>query len=248
MLFYIIDGTTSDYFWCCTKLLQLQSENMATSLYSQSMMPSRSSRSDRNDEHHQATTSPVELVAASELRVGKFCMVEGFPCRIRDIKRSSPGKHGHPKLRIVGTGVLDDKKRNTIHKTHDAVQVPMVERFPDVPCVTMANGSFEVDPKHELFRKFPVLYCSETNGGDIDLSSAEGQKKTLSVIVTCGRYRVGAIENDSSELEANSEDCKEATVAEPTVLSKKELRKLKKQQKKEAVMVASDLVALPVEN
>ena len=91
-----------------------------------------------------------------------------------------------------------------------------------------------MDPKHELFRRFPVLYLSEIDGDvDLDFGDEDGQRKTLSVVVACGQYRLSAVESDSSdEPDEFNEDNEQSTVAEPTVLSKKETRKRKKQLKR----------------
>ena len=125
--------------------------------YTQSVAPIKS--------RYDTTTSKdedVELVEASELRIGKYCMMEGFPCRIRATKRSAPGKHGHAKLRTVGTGVLDDKKRNTICGTYDVVHVPIVEKFSRLPCVpTAERGRLKWTPSTTCFDDFPSCICQK---------------------------------------------------------------------------------------
>jgi translation initiation factor 5A len=48
------------------------------------------------------------------LRVGGYMMIDNEPCRIMDITKSKPGKHGSAKARIVAIGVFDGQKRQFV--------------------------------------------------------------------------------------------------------------------------------------
>ena len=50
---------------------------------------------------------PVDV---GELRVGGYMIIDGEPCRIVDIAKSKPGKHGSAKARIVAIGIFDNQK------------------------------------------------------------------------------------------------------------------------------------------
>ena len=50
----------------------------------------------RNSTVGVCMSKPVDV---GELRVGGYMMIEGEPCRIVDIAKSKPGKHGSAKAR-----------------------------------------------------------------------------------------------------------------------------------------------------
>ena len=59
---------------------------------------------------------------------GSYIIVEGVACRVVDTATSRPGKHGHAKVNLFATGLIDGKKRNLVLPGHDMVDVPIVEK------------------------------------------------------------------------------------------------------------------------
>ena len=55
-------------------------------------------------------------------------IVDGEPCRIVDITKSKPGKHGSAKARIVAIGVFDGVKRSIVKPVDANAEVPMIEK------------------------------------------------------------------------------------------------------------------------
>jgi len=70
-------------------------------------------------------SKPVDV---GSLRVGGYMMVEGEPCRIVDISKSKPGKHGSAKARIVSIGVFDGAKRSFVKPVDATAEVPIIEK------------------------------------------------------------------------------------------------------------------------
>ncbi|MCW4010816.1 MAG: translation initiation factor IF-5A [Candidatus Bathyarchaeota archaeon] len=70
-------------------------------------------------------TKPMDV---GELRVGGYMMIEGEPCRIVDITKSKPGKHGAAKARIVAIGVFDDQKRQFVKPVDANAEVPLIDK------------------------------------------------------------------------------------------------------------------------
>jgi translation initiation factor 5A len=68
---------------------------------------------------------PVEVGA---LKIGSYVIVEGEPCRIVDISKSKPGKHGAAKARVVTIGVFDGVKRSFVKPVDAKVDMPMIEK------------------------------------------------------------------------------------------------------------------------
>ncbi|XES76843.1 MAG: translation initiation factor IF-5A [Candidatus Bathyarchaeia archaeon] len=70
-------------------------------------------------------TKPMDV---GELRVGGYMMIDNEPCRIVDITKSKPGKHGAAKARIVAIGVFDDQKRQFVKPVDANAEVPIIDK------------------------------------------------------------------------------------------------------------------------
>jgi len=68
---------------------------------------------------------PAEL---GSLRVGSYIVIDGEPCRIVELTKSKPGKHGSAKARIVAIGIFDGVKRSLVGPVDSQVEVPIVEK------------------------------------------------------------------------------------------------------------------------
>ncbi len=106
------------------------------------------------------STRPEE---AGSLKVGSFVVIDREPCRVVEIEKSKPGKHGSAKARIVGIGIFDGVKRTINVPTSARVEVPMVRKFTAQVIAVMGEevqlmsledySTFEVNmPKEEEIR------------------------------------------------------------------------------------------------
>lgn len=55
-------------------------------------------------------------------------MIDGEPCRIVDLTKSKPGKHGSAKARVVAIGIFDGGKRSFVKPVDANVEVPMIDK------------------------------------------------------------------------------------------------------------------------
>lgn len=62
------------------------------------------------------------------LKVGHNIIIDGEPCRIVELEKSKPGKHGSAKVRLVGIGLFDGVKRSIVGPADNRVEVPIIER------------------------------------------------------------------------------------------------------------------------
>ena len=62
------------------------------------------------------------------LRVGGYMIIDNEPCRIVDITKSKPGKHGAAKARIVAIGVFDGQKRQFVKPVDANTEVPLIDK------------------------------------------------------------------------------------------------------------------------
>ncbi len=70
-------------------------------------------------------SKPVDV---GSLRVGGYMIIDNEPCRIVDITKSKPGKHGSAKARIVAIGIFDGVKRSIVKPVDANVEVPIIEK------------------------------------------------------------------------------------------------------------------------
>ncbi len=70
----------------------------------------------------------VKPVDVHSIKPGKYIVMDGVPCIVKDIKASAPGKHGHAKFRIEAVGIFDGKKRVEVKSSHTRCEVPIIEK------------------------------------------------------------------------------------------------------------------------
>jgi translation initiation factor 5A len=70
----------------------------------------------------------VTQKTAGSVKEGDTILIDGVPCRVSNVSKSKPGKHGSAKARIVAIGILDGKKRDKVMPGAERVEVPMIEK------------------------------------------------------------------------------------------------------------------------
>ena len=67
-------------------------------------------------------------VDAGSIREGSFIIIDDVPCKVVEVEKSKPGKHGSAKARIVAIGIFDGVKRSIVTPVDAKVEVPIVEK------------------------------------------------------------------------------------------------------------------------
>lgn len=57
-------------------------------------------------------------------------IIDNEPCRIVDITKSKPGKHGSAKARIVAIGIFDGQKRQFVKPVDSNAEIPIIDKRP----------------------------------------------------------------------------------------------------------------------
>lgn len=63
-----------------------------------------------------------------ELKHGRYCILDGEPCRVVSVTTSVSGKHGAAKARLEAVGLFDNKKRSIVKPADSDIEVPIVEK------------------------------------------------------------------------------------------------------------------------
>jgi len=62
------------------------------------------------------------------LKVGKFVVIDGEPCKVVSMQIAKTGKHGHAKARVEGIGILDGQKRTLVSPVDAKIDLPITEK------------------------------------------------------------------------------------------------------------------------
>lgn len=68
---------------------------------------------------------PADLGSIKE---GSNVVIDGEPCRVVEVEKSKPGKHGSAKVRLVAIGIFDGSKRSLVGPADSRVEVPIIEK------------------------------------------------------------------------------------------------------------------------
>ena len=68
----------------------------------------------------------VTLKSVGSLQKGNYIIIEGVACIVSGTQTSRPGKHGHAKVRLTASGIIDGRKREVVMPGHDEVEVPVI--------------------------------------------------------------------------------------------------------------------------
>jgi len=129
------------------------------------------------------STKPVE---AGSLKVGAFVVIDNEPCKIVQLDKSKPGKHGSAKVRIVGIGIFDGVKRSLVAPADARVEVPVVRKFTAQVIAVMPTSvqlmsledysTFEVSPPEEEELKNKL-----EPGVEVEVWEIMGRKKIMRI-------------------------------------------------------------------
>ena len=104
----------------------------------------------------------IKQTNASNVHEGDTIMLDGAPCRVMSVSKSKPGKHGAAKARIVGIGILDEKKRDLVMPGSDRIDVPLIEKKGAQVLSIIENKANVMDT--ETYETFDLTIPEELKG------------------------------------------------------------------------------------
>lgn len=72
-----------------------------------------------------ADTSLTFPVKCSSVRKGGYAMLQGFPCKIMELSKAQPGKHGHAKIHLIGLDIFTGRKHEDICPAKENIDVSL---------------------------------------------------------------------------------------------------------------------------
>jgi len=70
----------------------------------------------------------TKQIQVTNLKPGRYVVLDGVACRVAKIDTSRPGKHGHAKCRIEAVGIINGEKKVIVLPGHDKVESPIIEK------------------------------------------------------------------------------------------------------------------------
>lgn len=70
-------------------------------------------------------SKPVDLGSVKE---GSYIILDGEPCRVVEVEKSKPGKHGSAKVRLVGISIFTASKKSYVSPAESRVEVPLIDK------------------------------------------------------------------------------------------------------------------------
>ena len=128
--------------------------------------------------------SEVNRVTAKELKVGRFVVIDGIPCKVVSIDVSKPGKHGSAKMRVTAIGIFDGQKKTLLTPTDGTVEVPVIKKMTAQVIAVMGNTAQAMDK--ESYETFDVVIPDDlkaeiTEGKDVEIMEAMGRRAVIRV-------------------------------------------------------------------
>jgi translation initiation factor 5A len=68
---------------------------------------------------------PADL---GSLKEGSYIVIDGEPCKVVEVEKSKPGKHGSAKVRLTAISVFTSSKKSLIGTVDTHIEVPMIDK------------------------------------------------------------------------------------------------------------------------
>lgn len=94
----------------------------------------------------------ITLVSMKDVRVGRYILIDGVPCRVVDIETSAPGKHGSAKMRVTGIGMFEGQKKTLLKPSSADAEAPVItKKKAQVVSVTDATTQLMDSETYEVY-------------------------------------------------------------------------------------------------
>lgn len=99
-----------------------------------------------------AEDGEIQFSSMKEIKVGRYILIDGIPCKVVDIETSAPGKHGPAKMRVTGIGMFDGQKKTLLKSSDGDAQVPVIKkRKAQVVSVAETSAQLMDSESYEVF-------------------------------------------------------------------------------------------------
>ncbi len=101
-------------------------------------------------------------VAIKTLKTGRFCVIDGEPCKVLDVTLSTAGKHGGAKARLEAVGIFDNRRRSVVKPGDTEIEIPIVDKRNAQVIAISGNNASLMDL--ETYENFDLPIPEELKG------------------------------------------------------------------------------------
>ena len=123
--------------------------------------------------------SEIEYLSMKEVKVGRYVLIDGVPCRVVEIETSAPGKHGSAKMRVTAMGLFDNHKKVIIKPSSADIEVPILKKKKaQVVSITGTNVQLMDSETYEVYElPIPEEFAGKLAAGtEIETIEAMGKR------------------------------------------------------------------------
>lgn len=62
------------------------------------------------------------------MKEGSYIVIDNEPCKVVEVEKSKPGKHGSAKVRLTGIAIFTGSKKTVIGTVDTHIEVPMIDK------------------------------------------------------------------------------------------------------------------------
>ena len=126
----------------------------------------------------------ITYASMRDIKVGRFLLIDGIPCKVVEIETSAPGKHGSAKMRVTAVGIFDGQKRTLLKPSDGDIEVPIINKK-RAQVVSVSGGTaqlMDMETYETYDIKLPEEFKSLRSGIEVELL-AYGENKSISRIL-----------------------------------------------------------------
>jgi len=148
--------------------------------------------SDHEDELDFTPGEATFPMQVSALKDKDYVMLKGRPCKIKEISKTTAGKHGHSKVTIVGDDLFTDQEHEDVVPGNETCNVPNVERK-EYNMIDVKDGVLTIMDVMGETRE--IKSPTGDLGNEIKTRYDQGDEFDVSVLSACGEERVCGLHN-----------------------------------------------------
>ena len=120
--------------------------------------------------------------SVGDLKNGKYVIIDDVPCKVVDVQKSKPGKHGAAKARVTAIGVFDGSKRQLMKPVDANCEIPIVDRRRGQFIADLGANIQVMDLEtYETFEMKKPEGMSFSAGQEVEYYDVLGQKMIISI-------------------------------------------------------------------
>ena len=126
----------------------------------------------------------ITYASMRDIKVGRFLLIDGIPCKVVEIETSAPGKHGSAKMRVTAVGIFDGQKRTLLKPSDGDIEVPIINKK-RAQVVSVSGGTaqlMDMETYETYDIKLPEEFKNLRSGIEVELL-AYGENKSISRIL-----------------------------------------------------------------